>query len=343
MSPEQAEMSGLDIDTRSDIYSLGVLLYELLTGRTPFDPKELVAGRLDEHAPHPAREGAASAPPPACTTLHGTELSHRATSSPCRAPKLISLLKGDLDWIVMKALEKDRTRRYETANGLADGRAALSQQRAGGRPPAQPLYRFQKLVRRNKVLFGAAALVAATLVVGLTASTWLFLRERQAKHEQARLKELADHARADESRLLQQAEARERISRAAALLSLGKTEEAGVLLARTPFDSIEPSREAGEVLRTLGCWYVLASRWREAAGCFATMLRLDQNIFSDEAVAVGVDLIYTAPVLLETGDKKSYERFRQEVLAPFWRCHEYYVGGSRSHGCLVTAGGSNAC
>ena len=162
MSPEQAEMSGLDVDTRSDIYSLGVLLYELLTGRTPFDAKKLLQHGLDEMR-RTLREQEPHRPSTMVTTLQGTELTATAEHRHAEPPKLISLLRGDLDWIVMKALEKDRRRRYETANGLAmDIQRYLNSEPVMARPPSR-LYRFQKLVRRNKVVFAAGGAVAAAL------------------------------------------------------------------------------------------------------------------------------------------------------------------------------------
>jgi serine/threonine protein kinase len=117
MSPEQAEMSGLDIDTRSDIYSLGVLLYELLAGSTPFDAKELMASGLDAMRKI-IREQEPVRPSTRFLTLQGADLTTTAKRRSTDTTKLLHQLRGDLDWIVMKCLEKDRTRRYETANGL---------------------------------------------------------------------------------------------------------------------------------------------------------------------------------------------------------------------------------
>jgi serine/threonine protein kinase len=184
MSPEQAEMTSLDIDTRSDIYALGVLLYELLTGKTPFDQQTLLKAGLDGMR-RMIREWEPPRPSTRVSALQDAERTTTAKRRGIDPPKLVHQLRGDLDWIVMKCLEKDRTRRYETANGVAmDVQRYLNDEPVVACPPSQ-LYKFQKFVRRNKLGVAATSAVAASLLVGLGLSTWLWLKEREAHHRLA--------------------------------------------------------------------------------------------------------------------------------------------------------------
>jgi len=180
MSPEQAALGGTDVDTRCDIYALGILLYELLTGNTPFDGADLHRFGLDRIR-QIIREQEPPRPSTRLSTLTGAELSVVATRRRSAAPKLIKMIRGDLDWIVIKSLEKDRTRRYDTVTGLAnDITRHLEDETVVARPPSK-LYRLQKTIQKNRVVFAAAAVVFVVLILGLGGSTWLFFNERKAK------------------------------------------------------------------------------------------------------------------------------------------------------------------
>ncbi|MBI5771001.1 MAG: serine/threonine protein kinase [Verrucomicrobia bacterium] len=174
MSPEQAELSGLDIDTRSDIYSLGVLLYELLTGRPPFDPKTLLAAGLDEIR-RIIREVDPPRPSTRLSTLADADQSTIARQRATAPAHLSTILRGDLDWIVMRCLEKDRLRRYENADHLAlDVERHLRDEPVTARPPTLA-YRIGKFVRRRKSAIVAAVAVLGAAAGGLAAAQWLDL------------------------------------------------------------------------------------------------------------------------------------------------------------------------
>ena len=203
MSPEQAEMSGLDIDTRSDIYSLGVMLYELLTGRTPFDVQELMSQGIDAMR-KTIREREPLRPSTKLGTLKGEELTTTAKRRSVESAKLAKLVRGDLDWIVMKCLEKDRVRRYDTANGLAnDITRHLKNEPIVARPPSK-LYEFQKTVRRHKLGFAAAGSIMAALTTGIVMTAW---EAAKAHHEATRATLALDELRASAPAFAEQARA----------------------------------------------------------------------------------------------------------------------------------------
>jgi eukaryotic-like serine/threonine-protein kinase len=243
MSPEQAEMSGLDVDTRSDIYSLGVLLYELLTGTTPFDKQRLREAAFDE-VRRIIRE---EEPPRPSTRMSASATLANIAAQRQTDPKLLcQLFLGEVDWIVMKALEKDRSRRYETANSLVrDIQRYLDDEPVEACPPSA-MYRFRKFARRHKGVLGAAAVITLALLLGIAVSSWQAIRATQAEELAAERSEIA------QANYLAAEKAKEQATRRLYDARLAQA-QAGRLSRRVGqrFDSLDAIAEAAKIAREL--------------------------------------------------------------------------------------------
>lgn len=237
MSPEQAGQSGFDVDTRTDVYALGVLLYELLTGSTPFDGERLRAVGLDEFR-RIVREEEPARPSARLSTLLGAARSTTADRRGADPLRLAGQLRGEVDWVVMRCLEKDRDRRYESAAALAaDVRRYLSDEPVSARPPSVG-YRARKFLRRNR----GPVLVAGVLLIALSAvggSVGWAVRDRAARRAEADRVEADRKAEDERERNLRQAKADQRLD--SALVEVEKFYAAGRWpVAREVIDGLDP-------------------------------------------------------------------------------------------------------
>ena len=303
MSPEQAEMSNVDVDTRSDIYSLGVLLYELLTGSTPFVGDKLSRMGLDELR-RIIREVEPPRPSSRFSTLGHDEATTISAKRRLEPTQLTSMMRGDLDWVVMKALDKDRQRRYESASELAlDVSRFLEQQPVAARPPTT-LYRFSKFARRNKVGLTAATLVAAALVAGAGVSLWQARVAYQAL-SQARLAEKDAKDSRDELQSFT-----DRLRSANALLIRGHAyaDASDWSNAHEAYmQAIDAQPRFFRVWMERGTFYAKLGLWDRAATDYLHALDLG-------ATPSGVEFIGVPQVLQVTGNTQAYEEVVASLL-----------------------------
>ena len=349
-SPEQAQMSGLDVDTRSDIYSLGVLLYELLTGTTPFDPAELRSAGYDAMQ-RMIREVEPPKPSTRLNTL-GETLTNVASLRSTDPRRLAHLMRGELDWIVMKCLEKDRARRYESASALAaDLRRHLEDEPVEARP-ASFVYWFRKLLRRHKTVVAAVSIAVLGIVIGLAAALFGLIH---ATHDRdraiaARLDEAAQRRAAVAARAVaeqQRASAKHSAEEAQAsanqmqavnlflqdMLSAAEPDRAlgKPVLVRDVVDQAARRLDAGElkdqpevqaaVRETLGHVYFSLGDYASAeADLRKAMDLLDQHSESQTPLAAAV-LEDLANAVGWRGDRIAAERFAREALALQQKLH----------------------
>lgn len=316
MSPEQGLSGGLDVDTRSDIFSLGVLLCEILVSGTPFGPAEHAA-LLTGELPHAISNRRPKSPSAILDACPPAELAALAAARSCKPRDLIRLVRGDLDAIVMKCLQCHRQHRYDTASGLAaDIQRHLDDKLVTARTPGRR-DQLVKLMRRNRLAFAVGGVAFFTLTAGFGSSTWLFFRERAALQEQARLRGEAEAARTVETKLRGHAEAREACAQAAVKLSYGQIEQADQLLAAIPTSMAPSSLEAADVYRKVGEWHRKAGRIQQAAERFTALAGSISSVDRSDLYKISSDLLPAAVATCEVGDWSRYEQVRRVAIERF--------------------------
>jgi serine/threonine protein kinase len=312
MSPEQAKGSA-EVDTRSDIYSLGVLLYELLSGRAPFNLKGLTDNSVDE-ARRIIREEEPKPPSAAFKMALPEESEAIAANRRTSSQHLASQLAGDLDWIVMKALEKERSRRYDSATGFAmDVLRYVNDEAVLARPPSRG-YLLGKLVRRNKLVFTVGGIAVIALVAGFGTSTWMYFRERAER---------------------QKAELREIIAHAAVRIEYRDVAGADKLLAEVPLYQTPSSLEAAKAFGAAGNWHLQALQFTEAASRYTSMFLASASTDDSDLPTVSTNLLPAAATVAYADGAQSYDQLRRTALARFGATGNGGVGQETMEACLL--------